>query len=83
MSENRRHAYRIPVTAGNQAAHLRSDRVHLPVRLVDESATGFLLATDGDVPIAKNDILKLQTYAGWMEVEIAAYLSKMEKRGSA
>jgi hypothetical protein len=70
MREDRRKARRFPVLEGHQQATLRVGDVSIPVRLVDQSATGFAIHVDEPPGVFPGEVVWLQTVAGWTEVRV-------------
>jgi hypothetical protein len=65
-----RQAHRYAITGERQAATLESEHVQVPVRLLNESATGFLIEVDSSPPFQKGDTVRLHTNTGLEVVEI-------------
>jgi hypothetical protein len=70
MSSDQRAAFRFTVPLGQDQAVLRIGRKNISVRLINTSATGFLLACP-KLAVADGDVLQLRTSAGWSEIRIA------------
>jgi hypothetical protein len=70
MREDRRRAWRFPVLEEHQMADMRVGDAALRVRLVDQSATGFMIAVDKHPGVYPGEVVWLQTSAGWTEVRV-------------
>src|SRR5438552_19101389 len=70
MSSDQRASFRFPVPSGHEQAVLRVGRRDVDVRVVNTSATGFLLAVP-QLEVKEGDVLRLLTETGWSEVRVA------------
>lgn len=70
MREERRKARRFSVLGEQQAATLRVGDVSIPVRLVDQSATGFAIRLEEHPGVFPGEVVWLQTVVGWTEVRV-------------
>lgn len=70
VSDDQRRARRFTLAEDQQAAELRSDDWVVRARVINESATGFLVETDQSPPARRGDMLKLHTLSGWFEVRV-------------
>ena len=75
----RRQSHRFVVSDAIQGELVLADRSRWPVRLLDQSAGGFSVVTDGSTPVSQGDTIQLQTDSFCSEVRVA-YTKQMEHR---
>ena len=68
--QDQRHSYRFPVDEGLQGAELKAGSRRIAVRLVDESAGGFAVASERPIPVQAGELLELRTAADRFEVRV-------------
>jgi hypothetical protein len=70
-AEERRSAFRFPVTGPRSQGRLRVGRTEFPVTIIDESAGGFAIEFDGTADCRIGDYLQLQVEGEWIRFRIA------------
>ncbi|MFO1023438.1 MAG: hypothetical protein U0903_22505 [Planctomycetales bacterium] len=70
MAENLRHTFRYPANAEREPAVLKLKRQELPARMVNESAGGFGICVEGNVPCEPGEDVLLLTYSGWHGAQV-------------
>lgn len=65
MAENLRRTFRYPANADREPAVLKLKRQEIPARMIDESAGGFGIYVEGEVPCEPGQEVLLLTYSGW------------------
>src|SRR5688500_7685686 len=78
MREDRRKAWRFPVLEEHQMADMRVGDAALRVRLLDQSATGFMISVDKHPGVYAGEVVWLQTAAGWTEVRVVKVRQEVE-----
>jgi len=78
MDQERRRSFRCTVAEEGQPALLRVRQADVPVRLLDESASGFRIVSDEKVPVKEGQTLLLGTTAGWHTIRVVR-LDRTEK----
>ena len=71
LTHERREACRYATIREHQNAVLESELIENSVRVLNESATGFLVETDSTPPAQVGDTLRLHAHSGSYEVKIA------------
>ena len=71
MSSDRRKSHRFPASPERAEAILRVGDDSIPVRLLDESAVGFLLQVNSHPGVYEGELVWLNTDASWTKVRVA------------
>jgi hypothetical protein len=71
MTDDRRKNYRFPPVPEQQDVFLRWEDRNIPVRVIDESATGCGVLLEEKIAVEKNQQLFLYNNSGWYEVRVA------------
>jgi hypothetical protein len=70
-NSERRQSFRCPASGTVRGELVLADQSRWPVRLLDESAGGFAVLTEGPLPLAQGDVLELSTDSFCSQVRVA------------